>query len=245
MDNSSHSKSVVSALWFSGYWEWVELADFRTLTQRNQKPGCLRWVTHIKANRNRFSHHWRLAVTVRCFSLPHLIPNLLSNNDSKGFVSDETRPKKQKKGNKGGPHLGLSQRHPSSSWSLMKSRRDFILSMFFSETRQSPWFNMTHPLFAENHKLVWEWRPRVCGCVCASSILIYFCGVEIPHLTYLPWTRVSREFTGIFHTLLTGSETARNPLSRWGFVSEWTASLRRRGFGLSVWSKKCASGDSK
>lgn len=41
MDNSSHSKSVVLALWFSGYWEWVERADFRTLTQRNQKPGCL------------------------------------------------------------------------------------------------------------------------------------------------------------------------------------------------------------
>lgn len=135
---------------------------------------------------------WWLAVRMCCVFVLDLMPNLLSNNDCTGFVSEEKSGKKPREGALI-PHCyrgTVSQQEP---YEALVWFWDFVN---VSETCQSPWFIM--------------------ACCCLRSPGAYL--KRVPErgdrqyvrtyvlksmFTYLKWTCVSRQFTDTFSTLLT------------------------------------------
>lgn len=158
-----------------------------------------------------------LAVSMCCVFVLYLIPNLLSNNDCKGFVSEKSS--KTKKG-KSGRHPSLLRRHPFPAGALWSYGRFWNFMNVLSETCQSPWFKMARRCL---------WNPGAyvrhtpeSGDPRRVYLHYWFFAVMKSMFVRLKWTRVSRQFTGTFSTLLTCNEAASDPISRWVLVSKWS-----------------------
>lgn len=140
---------------------------------------------------------WWLAVRMCCVFVLDLMPNLLSNNDCTGFVSEEKSGKKTEE-------WALI---PHSYRGTVSQQEPYEAVVWFwdfgivSETCQSPWFIMACCCLWSPVAYIKRVPDRGDRQYVRTFIIDF--AVLKSMFTYLKWTCVSRQFTDTFSTLLT------------------------------------------